>query len=114
MSTIKLSPCYPRALQPRAAVGVMQAVQAAPTLARLVIAAQSSAQCLQVVGHLLPAAMHSGVQAGPIDDGQWCLLVANSAVAAKLRQLTPTLLAHLRTQGYAITTIRIKMMMRTA
>jgi hypothetical protein len=57
--------------------------------------------------------MRSGVQAGPLHEGQWCLLAANSAVAAKLRQLAPALTAHLRTHGHAVNDIRIKIAMRS-
>jgi Dna[CI] antecedent, DciA len=113
MSNIQLSPRYPRALQPRAAVAVMQAVEAAPTLARLVSAARQSQECLAAAGHLLPGALRSGIQAGPIDNGVWCLLAANSAVAAKLRQLGPSIVACVQAKGHAITSIRIKVQMRS-
>lgn len=113
MSNIQLSARYPRALQPRAAVGVMQAVEAAPTLARLVSAARQSQDCLFAIGHLLPAALRSGIQAGPIDNGVWCLLAANSAVAAKLRQISPAVVADLQAKGYAINSVRIKVQMRS-
>ncbi len=113
MSNIQLSPRYPRALQPRAAVALMQAVEAAPTLARLVSAAKQSQECLLAAGHLLPGALRSGVQAGPIDNGVWCLLAANSAVAAKLRQISPSIVACVQAKGYAIAAIRIKVQMRS-
>jgi hypothetical protein len=113
MSNIQLSPRYPRALQPRAAVALMQAVEAAPNLARLVSAARQSQECLLAAAHLLPGALRSGVQAGPIDNGVWCLLAANSAVAAKLRQLSPSIVACVQAKGYAINSIRIKVQMRT-
>jgi Dna[CI] antecedent, DciA len=113
MSDIQLSPRYPRALQPRAAVALMQAVEAAPTLARLVSAAKQSQECLLAAGHLLPGALRSGVQAGPIDNGVWCLLAANSAVAAKLRQISPSIVSCVQAKGYMIASIRIKVQMRT-
>ncbi len=113
MSNIQLSARYPRALQPRAAVGVMQAVEAAPTLARLINTARQSQECLLAVGHLLPAALRTGIQGGAIDQGTWCLLAANSAVAAKLRQISPSMVADLQTKGYAINSIRIKVQMRS-
>jgi hypothetical protein len=113
MPNIQLSARYPRALQPRAAVPVMQAVESAPALARLVNAALQSQQYLQAVGHLLPAALRSGIQAGPIDNGVWCVLVANSAVAAKLRQISPSMVSGLQAKGYAVNSIRIKVQMRS-
>ncbi len=111
MSTIKLALRYPRALQPKQAISVIKAVEGAPTLARLVSAARESQTWLQTIAPLLPAALRSGVQAGPIENQNWCLLAANSAVAAKLRQLSPALSAHLRSQGFDVQTIRIKVQM---
>ena len=43
-----------------------------------------------------------------MEDTVWCLLVANNAVAAKVRQLLPDLTAHLRTKGWNVTQIRLK------
>jgi len=48
------------------------------------------------------------VQAGPIDGPAWCLLVANTAAASKLRQLLPDLQSRLRAHGYVVDTIRLK------
>ncbi len=111
-STITLAPRYPRALQPKPAVAILQAVEAAPTLARLVKLARESSDWLSAVTQLLPLALRSGVQAGPIDGPEWCLLAANSAVAAKLRQLSPALTAHLRSKGWEVHSIRIKVQMQ--
>jgi hypothetical protein len=111
MASLTYAPRYPRAKQPSAALTVTQAIEGAPTLARLASLAAQSQQWLAMVAPLLPSALRSGVQAGPIEGAQWCLLAANSAVAAKLRQLQPALCAHLRTQGCEITTIRIKVQM---
>jgi hypothetical protein len=52
------------------------------------------------------------VQAGPIEDKVWCLLVDSTAIAAKLRQLQPLLLERLTREGHDITAIRLKV--RTA
>jgi hypothetical protein len=94
------------------AVPVSQAVERAPTLAVLAQRAQQSAHWLRLVSPLLPTALRTGVQAGPVQDQQWCLIVANSAVAAKLRQLAPALAAHLRSRGHEVQDIRIKIAMR--
>lgn len=99
---------YPRAILPRSAIPVQQAVLQAPTLARLAAVASDSKSRLDSLNDLLPSALRAGVQAGPVEEDQWCLLAANSAVAAKLRQLGPVLLAHLRTQGWQVNAIRIK------
>ena len=37
-----------------------------------------------------------------------CLLVRNNAAAAKIRQLLPAMAAHLRTKGWDVTEIRLK------
>jgi hypothetical protein len=84
----------------------------APTLAHLASRARQSQDCLQAVSALLPPAMRSGVQAGNLEEGQWCLLASNHAIAAKLRHLSPMLLAHLRTQGAPVQDIRIKIATR--
>jgi hypothetical protein len=112
-STERLASYLPlRTVRIREAVSVVQAVQRAPSLAGLAQLAERSANCLKLVTPLIPPPMRAAVQAGPLDDGQWCLIVANSAVAAKLRQLLPALAAHLRTRGHDISEIRIKIAMR--
>ena len=100
-----------RTVRVRDAVPVLRAVGQAPGLAGLAQLARHSADCLRLVTPLIPLGMRSGVQAGPLDEGQWCLLAANSAVAAKLRQLVPALAAHLRTHGKNVQEIRIKISM---
>ncbi|MGA8515953.1 MAG: hypothetical protein WB821_14405 [Burkholderiaceae bacterium] len=114
MSTFRQSPTYPRAVQPAQALTVIQAIDNAPTLARLATLARQSQQWLATIAPLLPAALRTGVQAGPIENQQWCLLAANNAVAAKLRQLSPALSAHLRAQGCEVNAIRIKVQMPRA
>ena len=57
---------------------------------------------------LLPPALVAHVRPGPVDDAGWSLLAANSAVAAKLRQLQPWLEAALVRRGVAVPAIRIK------
>jgi Dna[CI] antecedent, DciA len=86
----------------------MQAIDKAPTLARLAAIARQSEEWLASITPLLPTALRTGVQAGPIEDKQWCLLAGNNAVAAKLRQLSPALSAHLRARGCEVNAIRIK------
>ena len=87
---------------------VLQASHESPTLARLSELVADSSARLQCVSPLLPPALRASVKAGPVEDGVWCLLVANNAVAAKLRQLLPDLTAHLRSKGWNVTQIRLK------
>jgi Dna[CI] antecedent, DciA len=111
MSSVTYSPRYPRTVMPKQALTVMQAVDGAPTLARLAAIAHQSQAWLAAVADILPPALRSGILAGPIEDKEWCLIAQSSAVAAKLRQLSPALCAHLRTQGCEISAIRIKVQM---
>ena len=68
---------------------------------------------MQAIKSLLPAPLRTSVQAGPIEDGQWCLLVSSNAVAAKLRQFVPALQAHLQSKGMPVSAIRIKVQSRS-
>lgn len=92
----------------RQAVSLMQASQANPGLARLMNLQRESAERLKAITALIPANLRSGVQAGPIDDAIWCLLVTNTTTAAKLRQLLPAFEAQLRLSGLAVKGIRLK------
>jgi hypothetical protein len=73
---------------------------------------RASSDRLQTIRTLLPAPLRASVQAGPIEDGCWCLLVSSNAVAAKLRQLVPALQAHLSQKGLPVTSIRVKVQNR--
>lgn len=88
----------------------MQAIEQSTSLASLLHIQQQSARYLQEVKGLLPPGMRDHVQAGPVDDNGWCLLVHNNAAAAKLRQLLPALSAHLRSKGHPINAIRVKVL----
>ena len=61
---------------------------------------------------VLPAALASSLQPGPLDEAGWSLLCANAAVAAKVRQLVPHLEDRLRDKGHAVTVVRIKVLPR--
>jgi len=89
-------------------ISLQQAAQESPTLARLSELVRASNDRLQVVRSLLPAPLRASVQAGPMDEGSWCLLVSSNAVAAKLRQLLPSLQSHLSQRGLPVSAIRIK------
>jgi ethanolamine ammonia-lyase small subunit len=43
-----------------------------------------------------------------LEGDTWCLLVPNNAVMAKVRNMLPSLAAHLRAKGFDIKTIRLK------
>jgi hypothetical protein len=87
---------------------VEQVVDSAPTLAQFSAVARDTQNRLKAIAPLLPASLRPLVQSGGVEDDTWCLLVPNSAVAAKLRQTLPALCAHLRTKGWNVNTIRVK------
>lgn len=94
-------------------VTLLQATQASPTLARLTELSMDSVARLKAVQPLIPAPLRSAITAGPIDGPVWCLIVSSNAAAAKLRQLLPALEAHLRSTGWEVTSIRLKVQMST-
>jgi len=91
----------------------LQAAGESPTLARLVDRMEASSRRLEAIRKLLPRPLLASVQAGPFEDGQWCLLVSSNAVAAKLRQLVPALQSHLAAGGLPVSGIRIKVQARS-
>jgi len=87
---------------------LQQAAEASPTLARLAALAQESRERLQALAPLIPPPLRAAIRPGPIDGADWCLLVGNTAAAAKLRQLLPDLQRALRARGYEVDSIRLK------
>ncbi|MFT3717901.1 DciA family protein [Pseudorhodoferax sp.] len=98
---------------PRRSFTLQQAVEDSAPLARLTALARESAGRLAAVQALIPAPLRPSVRPGPIDGGNWCLLVDNSAAAAKLRHLAPTLQAALQRRGHEVEAIRVKIQKRT-
>ena len=90
------------------AITAISAVEASPTLARLAALTQDSSQRLKTVLPLVPPMLRASLQADPIEGDCWCLLVKNNAAAAKVRQLLPAMAAHLRTKGWDVNNIRLK------
>jgi len=90
------------------AIPAAQAAMGSGLLGGLVRQAQASQSCLQELRSVLPAALLARVQSGPIADGLWTLLVDQPAVAAKIRQWVPALQAHVRTKGWPIARIEVK------
>ncbi len=96
------------------AVSVLQASQESPTLARLSELATESSARLKSLGSIIPRGLQASIQAGPIEGGEWCLLISNTAVSAKVRQLVPAMQAHLRTKVWEVNAIRLKVQMSPA
>ena len=90
------------------AISLLQATQESPTLSRLAGLTADSQARLKAIEPLLPSNLRSAIKAGPIEGDAWCLLLDNNAVASKVRQLVPTLAAHLRTRGWDVQSIRLK------
>ncbi len=90
------------------AISLLQATQESETLSRLFGLATESAQRLKSIEPLLPAYLRASVQPGPIEGSVWCLLMDNNAAAAKVKQLLPSLQAHLRSKGWEVSAIRLK------
>jgi hypothetical protein len=104
-SPLSSSPLLERKHHP---ISVLEAADASPTLGRLAALARESGERLKAVESLIPAPLRQRVKPGPIDGADWCLLVEGNAAAAKLRQVVPALLAHLRSRGWEINVIRLK------
>ena len=90
------------------ALSVERAVQESGSLAQLSALARESQLRLQSLQRVLPPLLWAQLSAGPIEADTWCVLVSNNAVAAKIRQWVPAMAAHLRTRGWAVQTIRVK------
>ena len=89
-------------------MSLQQAIHAAPTLAHLSDLVAQSQKRLAVILPLLPPGMRKAVRSGPLDGSDWCLLVDNTAAAAKLRQMMPTMKLALEHKGLAVGQLRIK------
>jgi hypothetical protein len=89
-------------------VTLMQATQESPMLARLTELSKDSVARLKAVEPMIPAVLRSAIKAGPIDGSNWCLIVNSNAAAAKIRQLLPAIEAQLRSKGWQISSIRVK------
>lgn len=87
---------------------LLQATQETPMLAKLTELTAESMARLKAVESIIPSALRSSIKAGPIDGASWCLIVNNNATAAKIRQLLPAIQAHLRSKGWEINSIRLK------
>ncbi|WP_395055967.1 hypothetical protein [Polaromonas sp.] len=96
--------------RPLRAITFSQAVENSPSLARLAHLVQDSNDRLKAIESLIPETLRSAVQAGPIDEGIWCLLVSSNAAAAKVRQLLPLIQSRLIDKGWKVTSIRLKIL----
>lgn len=98
----KPGPVTPNALR------IEEALQRSAPLARLQELMRDSNARFAAVRSCLPPAMAAHVKPGPVDEAGWSLLAANASVAAKLRQLQPRLEDALRSGGWQVSAIRVK------
>ena len=87
---------------------IADALQRSAPLALLRQRLQESNARYTAIQDLLPVAIAPHVKPGPVDDQGWALFVANTSVAAKLRQLLPRLEERLCVRGWLSCSIRIK------
>lgn len=85
-----------------------EAIQSASGLAGLNARCMEAQSYLDHVLPMIPFALRACVQAGPVENGVWCLLVQNGTAAAKLRQLEPSLITSLKKKHPTISHLRIK------
>jgi hypothetical protein len=87
---------------------VSEALRRSAPLTQLRARLQDSADRFEAIRNALPGTLSSQIRPGPVDEEGWSLLVANAAVAAKLRQIKPRLEGLLREQGWQVSSIRIR------
>jgi hypothetical protein len=87
---------------------VLQAITESNTLSQLLARMDQSQNCLKLILERIPLGLHTSVQAGPLTDESWCLLVSNASAVAKLKQLIPMMLAAIQGQGFPVQDIRLK------
>ena len=90
-------------------ISLEQAAEEAPVLGQLMQKTRLSQQCAQTIAELVPAPMRPHLAYGPIEDGEWCILVQGNAVAAKARHLLPLWLERLQQQGLGVQRIRLRL-----
>lgn len=97
-------------IRTRHALTFNDALSESPTMQKLGALISQSQNQLKSISHLLPKFSGRAIQAGPIDEQGWCLLVTNAAIAAKLRQLVPDIERHLAASGIQPAKVRIKIL----
>lgn len=112
MSCIRIVPQQLVMNRRQHSVTLLQASQKAPTMARLIELSRDSTARLKAIESLIPGSLRTAITAGPIEGPVWCLILDNNAVAAKIRQILPALESHLRTKGWDVKSIRLKVQIR--
>ena len=92
------------------AISLEQAAQSSPALSQLVSQAREANARIKAIEPLLPPGLRQSVQPGPIEGSTWVLIIKNNAAATKLRYLLPSFEAHLRTKGWDVARIQLKVL----
>ena len=87
---------------------VLEAIAESNTIAGLLSRMDESKRCLDIVLKHIPLGLHTSTAPGPLNDGEWCLLVSNASAVAKFKQLIPVMLAVIQGAGIAVQSIRLK------
>jgi hypothetical protein len=96
------------------AISLLEATRESPVLAHLADLALESKSRLELIAPLVPKHLLNSIHPGPVEGATWCLLLDSNAIAAKLRQLLPALVSHLKTHGHGVETIRLKVQSNSA
>ena len=87
---------------------VLQAIAESNTLSGLLERMALSKVCLDIVLKRLPLGLHTSIAAGPLANGEWCILISNASAVVKLKQFKPMMLAAIQAQGIDVQSIRVK------
>jgi hypothetical protein len=87
---------------------VLQAIAESNTLSNLLARMDVSKVCLEIVSKRIPLGLHTSISAGPLTDGEWCILISNASAVAKLKQLESVMLSAIQAHGIDVKSIRIK------
>jgi hypothetical protein len=79
------------------------------TLAGLLQRVRDSRARLAAIQAVLPLGLRDAVEAGPLDETGWILLVKHAPAAAKLRQCVPQIDAALAAAGFEARVVRVKL-----
>lgn len=82
------------------------------TTSAVMLTAQRLIAVQSIIGKQLPVAMRNGFAVAQVKGTELTLIVDHAALAAKLRQLTPSLLQHIQDGGYNAESLKIKVATR--
>ncbi len=94
---------------PWATQAVGTALSRHETLASLLQRVRDSRARLDCIQPLLPPGLRGAVEAGPLDETSWVLLVRHGGAGAKLRQCVPQFEEALAAAGHPPRNLRVKL-----